>query len=122
MHFLLAWRVIATDDAQRQELSTAFIGLLRGEAYVEAFPGAVIVQIFRPEDRSLINERLVSWARKRPASVQFLAGPAIEEGIGYSGWLPKSSWREIDRRARPATYDRWDELWDSSHSDETTDE
>jgi hypothetical protein len=101
MHFLIAWRVYGVQGTAKGQLETGFRNVLLGESYVEPFPGTIVVHVERAEERTAITAKVVAFAKEHPQSVQFIVTPASNDGIGYTGWLPKTKWPEIDRRSRP---------------------
>jgi hypothetical protein len=96
MHLMVAWSD-RQGGACPQDVQAELLAVLQGRAYAEAFPGAYVITLTYEGEAADILKGLQAVAEARK-SVWLLVSPPINGGR-YNGWLPKSKWDQLNRRA-----------------------
>ena len=100
MQVLVSWDIKA-EGAEWKELNEELKACLEGYSWVKPLSTLYIVQVEDAHDLLNLKESLTEVCRDHPKLIHFVMGPPVQGG-NYDGWLPKSLWPAIRKRAEGA--------------------
>lgn len=96
MHCMIAWGPRPPHTSVPEVATKAFLAVLNGKSYTEAFPNVYVVALTLDSEWADLTKGLEAAAIEQ-RTAWMLISPPIPSGR-YRGWLLQGNWDEINKR------------------------